>query len=70
MATTLRRPPKPSRGRGASLRDATFGFSSSNLREFVEEKSGGVIPSASVLSGGLDDIMDGGPDRGGRTEQK
>ncbi|MCU1597724.1 MAG: hypothetical protein JWQ47_1463 [Glaciihabitans sp.] len=50
---------------GASefARDATFGFSSSNLREFVEERSGGVIPSANVLSVGLDDIRDGGPDR-------
>ncbi|MDQ1552097.1 MAG: hypothetical protein QOD50_1519, partial [Actinomycetota bacterium] len=43
--------------------DATFGFSSSNLREFVEEKSRGTIRLASVLSVGLDDIRVGGPAR-------
>ncbi|HMH57769.1 MAG TPA: four-carbon acid sugar kinase family protein [Galbitalea sp.] len=50
-------------GESEFARDATFGFSSSNLRDFVEEKSGGTIPLARVLSIGLDDIRDGGPDR-------
>jgi uncharacterized protein YgbK (DUF1537 family) len=50
---------------GASefAKDATFGFSSSNLRDFVVEKSGGTISRDSVLSIGLDDIREGGPDR-------
>ena len=41
-------------------RDATFGFSHSDLREFLEERSGGAIRAADVLSIGLDDIRTGG----------
>ena len=37
-------------------RDATFGFSASNLREFVAEKSGGTITPDQVHSITLDDI--------------
>jgi uncharacterized protein YgbK (DUF1537 family) len=50
-------------GESEFARHATFGFASSDLREFVVEKSDGAIPLASVLSIGLDDIRDGGPDR-------
>ena len=44
-------------------RDATFGFSASNLREFVAEKSGGTIRPDQVHSITLDDIRIGGPQR-------
>jgi uncharacterized protein YgbK (DUF1537 family) len=44
-------------------RDATFGFSASNLREFVAEKSGGRIEPDQVHSITLDDIRRGGPQR-------
>ena len=44
-------------------RDATFGYSHSNLREFVAEKSGGSIPPDQVHSITLDDIRRGGPRR-------
>src|SRR6187200_1366436 len=44
-------------------RDATFGFSDSNLREFVAEKSGGTIAPDQVHSITLDDIRRGGPRR-------
>ena len=43
--------------------DAVFGYRNSNLRKWVEEKTGGRIPEAEVLSIGLDDIRSGGPDR-------
>jgi uncharacterized protein YgbK (DUF1537 family) len=44
-------------------RDATFGYSSSNLREFVAERSGGTVAAGNVVSLSLRDIRDGGPDR-------
>jgi uncharacterized protein YgbK (DUF1537 family) len=44
-------------------RDATFGFSASDLREFVAEKSGGSIRPDQVHSLTLDDIRGGGPQR-------
>ncbi|HEY3018653.1 MAG TPA: four-carbon acid sugar kinase family protein [Solirubrobacteraceae bacterium] len=44
-------------------RDASFGYSASNLREFVAEKSGGAISADDVHSIGLDDIRTGGPAR-------
>ena len=44
-------------------RDATFGYSASNLREFVAEKSGGTIGPDQVHSITLDDIRRGGPQR-------
>lgn len=43
--------------------DPDFGYSSSNLRLWVEEKTGGRVPSEDVLSVGLDDIRRGGPER-------
>ena len=42
-------------------RDATFGYRSSNLKEWVAEKSGGRISPAQVASIGLDTIRHGGP---------
>jgi uncharacterized protein YgbK (DUF1537 family) len=44
-------------------RDLTFGFRSSNLREFVAEVSGGRLRRDDVLSLSLQDIRDGGPER-------
>lgn len=43
--------------------DATFGYAHSDLREFLEEKSGGAVPAAEVLSIGLGDIREGGVGR-------
>lgn len=43
--------------------DATFGYESSNLRDFVAEKSGGEVIADEVLSIGLGDIREGGRDR-------
>jgi uncharacterized protein YgbK (DUF1537 family) len=50
---------------GASefARDATFGYTSSNLREFVAEKSNGTITADQIDSITLTDIREGGPDR-------
>jgi uncharacterized protein YgbK (DUF1537 family) len=50
---------------GASefARDATFGYTSSNLREFVAEKSKGTIAADQVHTITLTDIREGGPDR-------
>ena len=42
-------------------KDASFGFSCSNLREWVEEKSGGRISSSSVHSVSIHDLRSGGP---------
>lgn len=44
-------------------RDATFGFTHSNLREFLAERSGGTIDAEAVLSISLEDIRTGGPAR-------
>ncbi|MGO2023235.1 MAG: four-carbon acid sugar kinase family protein [Brachybacterium tyrofermentans] len=44
-------------------RDATFGYTHSDLREFLEERSGGAVRAADVLSIGLDDIRTGGVGR-------
>ena len=44
-------------------RDATFGYASSNLREFVAEKSEGSLTAQDVHSLSLDDIRVGGPAR-------
>ena len=43
--------------------DATFGYTSSNLREFIAEKSDGTITADQVHSISLEDIRLGGPDR-------
>ncbi len=44
-------------------RDASFGYTSSDLREFVAEKSGGRLRAEDVRSISLHDIRVGGPDR-------
>jgi uncharacterized protein YgbK (DUF1537 family) len=43
-------------------KDATFGYKSSNLRDYVVEKSKGSIPAEQVKSISLADIRTGGPD--------
>ena len=43
--------------------DRSFGYEASNLRRWVEEKTGGAVPAADVLSLGLQDIREGGPER-------
>ncbi len=50
-------------GQTEFARDASFGYSSSDLREWVEEKTGGRVPASEVVSVGLPDIREGGPDR-------
>ncbi|WP_234392819.1 MULTISPECIES: four-carbon acid sugar kinase family protein [Actinomycetes] len=43
-------------------RDAVFGYRSSDLRDWVEEKTAGRIPSEEVLAVTLADVRNGGPD--------
>ena len=43
--------------------DRSFGYSASNLRRWVEEKTRGAVRAADVLSLGLADIRGGGPER-------
>jgi len=43
-------------------RDAVFGYRSSDLRAWVEEKTGGRVPAADVHSISLDLLRTGGPD--------
>ena len=50
-------------GKTEFAQDATFGYRSSNLRDFVSEASGGRIDRDDVLSISLDDIRVGGPER-------
>ncbi|MER7480850.1 four-carbon acid sugar kinase family protein [Streptomyces sp. NPDC126510] len=63
-------------GTSEFARDATFGYRSSSLPEWVEEKTGGRVPADEVLRVTLDDLRGGGPAhtarllsslRGGRT---
>ncbi len=42
--------------------DATFGYRSSNLGDWVEEKSGGAVPASSVVSLAVGDIRRNGPE--------
>src|SRR6266850_2984135 len=42
-------------------RDASFGYKNSNLKEWVQEKSGGTIRASEVASLTLNDIRQGGP---------
>ncbi|MCZ4327978.1 four-carbon acid sugar kinase family protein [Brachybacterium paraconglomeratum] len=44
-------------------RDATFGYTSSDLQEFLEERSGGAVRASEVLSLSLEDIREGGTAR-------
>jgi uncharacterized protein YgbK (DUF1537 family) len=50
-------------GESEFAKDATFGYTSSNLRDFVAEKSNGAIAADQVHSISLADIREGGPDR-------
>lgn len=43
-------------------RDASFGYTTSNLRDYLVEKSGGRLARESVVSLSLDQIRGGGPD--------
>ncbi len=43
-------------------RDKTFGYRSSNLKEWVIEKSGGAIRAEQIFSVSIDDLRLGGPD--------
>ena len=43
-------------------KDATFGFASSDLKAWVEEKTGGRVPAHAVASLSLTDIREGGPE--------
>jgi len=43
--------------------DATFGYRASNLRQFLEERSGGAVNASDVRSISLSDIRTGGPHR-------
>ncbi|EOY21355.1 Ketose-bisphosphate aldolase class-II family protein isoform 4 [Theobroma cacao] len=43
-------------------KDAAFGYKSSNLREWVEEKTAGRIPASSVASISIQLLRQGGPD--------
>ena len=44
-------------------RDATFGYTRSDLPGFLEERSGGAVPAPEVLRVDLEDIRSGGADR-------
>jgi uncharacterized protein YgbK (DUF1537 family) len=44
-------------------RDASFGYRSSDLRNWVAEKTGGATPAESVLALSIDDLRRGGPQR-------
>lgn len=48
-------------GESAYAQDATFGYKASNLKEWVEEKTGGKVTAAQVNSISLDEIRTGGP---------
>jgi uncharacterized protein YgbK (DUF1537 family) len=48
-------------GQTPYARDAAFGYTHSNLREWVAEKSAGRMAADSVTSVSLDDIRNGGP---------
>lgn len=50
-------------GETAFARDAAFGYRSSNLRAWVEEKTSGAIPASAVASITLNDLRSGGPAR-------
>ena len=43
-------------------RDDAFGFKHSDLKRWVEEKTGGSLPASSVVSISIEDIRRGGPD--------
>jgi uncharacterized protein YgbK (DUF1537 family) len=44
-------------------KDSVFGYQSSNLCQWVEEKTGGKISAADVSAGSIKDLREGGPER-------
>lgn len=50
-------------GRTPFAKDAAFGFTHSNLRDYVEEKSRGKIKRDDVVSISIEDVRIGGPER-------
>ncbi len=44
-------------------KDPSFGFASSNLKEYIEEKTGGAVARGDVCSISLEDIRRGGPEK-------
>jgi uncharacterized protein YgbK (DUF1537 family) len=50
-------------GRTEFAGDASFGYSASDLREFIAEKSAGEVRASDVVSIGIEDIRVGGPER-------
>lgn len=50
-------------GQTEFARDNAFGYQSSNVREWVEEKTGGRISASQVTTVSIEDIRIGGPDR-------
>ena len=50
-------------GQSQYAQDATFGYRASNLKEWIQEKTGGQIKADQVQSVSLDDIRLGGPER-------
>lgn len=44
-------------------KDPSFGFASSNLKEYIEEKTGGAVARGDVCSISLEDIRGGGPEK-------
>ena len=50
-------------GKTEFARDAAFGYRSSNLCQWVEEKTGGRVPSEAVVSISIEDIRRGGPEQ-------
>lgn len=49
-------------GKTEFARDSAFAFRSSNLRDYIEEKTSGRIKASEVVSISLDDVRKGGPD--------
>ena len=50
-------------GQTEFARDKSFGYQSSNLREWVAEKTGGSIPVGKVASISIEDLRAGGPEQ-------
>ena len=50
-------------GRTEFAGDASFGYTASDLREFIAEKSAGQVRASDVVSIGIEDIRVGGPER-------